>query len=165
VADGVFPLMMNPNKFDAMQGPYLEEGFEKANGEKSLDDFDICPGVTCIISDDLEKARMPVKMNLALYIGGMGARDKNFYNDYCKRLGYEEAAVKIQDYFLDGKRGEAVAAVPDALVDDVHLVGSKDAIRDRLAAWREAGKKRHVDTMMIGTQQPEALELLAEELL
>ena len=67
---------------------------------------------------------MPVKMHLALYIGGMGARDKNFYNDYAKRLGYEEAAVQIQDLFLAGKKMEAVAAVPDALVDDVHLVGS-----------------------------------------
>ncbi len=75
------------------------------------------------------------------------------------------AAARIQDLFLDGKRGEAIAAVPDALVDDVHLVGDKDRIRDRLAAWREAGKKRHVDTMLIGTNQPEALELVAEELL
>ncbi len=165
VADGVFPLMMNPEKFSALQAPYLEEGFAKAGGGKSLDDFDVCPGVSVIISDDLEKARMPIKMQLALYIGGMGARDKNFYNDYAKRLGYEEAAAKIQDLFLDGKRGEAIAAVPDALVDDVHLVGEKDRIRDRLAAWREAGKKRHVDTMLIATNQPEALELLAEELL
>jgi len=104
-------------------------------------------------------------MGLALYIGGMGARDKNFYNDYAKRLGYEEAAVEIQDHFLAGRRAEAVAAVPDALVDDVHLVGPADWIRDRLAAWREAGKKRHVDAMLIGTSQPEALTLLAEEML
>ena len=108
---------------------------------------------------------MPIKMQLALYIGGMGARNKNFYNDYAKRLGYEEAAVKIQDLYLDGKRNEAIAAVPDALVDDVHLVGPADRIRDRLAAWREAGKKRHVDSRLIGAGQREALELVAEELL
>ncbi len=165
VADGVFPMMMNPEKYDALQRPYLEEGFEKAGGGKSLDDFDVCPGVSVIISDEIEKARMPIKMQLALYIGGMGARDKNFYNDYAKRLGYEEAAVKIQDLYLDGKRNEAIAAVPDALVDDVHLVGPADRIRDRLAAWREAGKKRHVDSMLIGAGQREALELVAEELL
>jgi F420-dependent oxidoreductase-like protein len=165
VADGVFPMMMNPDKYDALQRPYLEEGFAKADGAKSLDDFAICPGVSVIISDDIEKARMGVKMGLALYIGGMGARDKNFYNDYAKRLGYEEAAVKIQDLYLDGKRGEAIAAVPDELVDDVHLVGPADRIRERLSAWREAGAKRHVDTMLIGTNQPEALELLAKELL
>jgi len=73
--------------------------------------------------------------------------------------------VKIQNHFLAGERGEAVAAVPDELVDEVHLVGSADRIRDRLSAWRDAGKQRWVDTMMVGTNQPEALELLAEELL
>jgi alkanesulfonate monooxygenase SsuD/methylene tetrahydromethanopterin reductase-like flavin-dependent oxidoreductase (luciferase family) len=121
--------------------------------------------VTVIVSDDVESARMPVKMGLALYIGGMGARDKNFYNDYAKRLGYEEAAVKIQDLYLAGKKQEAVAAVPDGLVDDVHLVGPADRIRERLGAWKEAGKNRHVDTMILGTNQREALELVAEELL
>ena len=73
--------------------------------------------------------------------------------------------MQIQDLFLSGKRAEAVAAVPDALVDDVHLIGPADLIRDRLSVWREAGKKRHVDTMLIGAGQPEALELIAEELL
>jgi F420-dependent oxidoreductase-like protein len=165
VADGVFPMMMDPLKFDELQRPHLEAGFAKAGGGKSLDDFAVCPGVSVIISDEPEKARMPVKMQLALYIGGMGARDKNFYNDYAKRMGYEEAAVKIQDLFLDGKRAEAVAAVPDELVDDVHLVGSADYIRDRLSAWQEAGAQRHVDTMLIGTGQVEALELVAETVL
>jgi alkanesulfonate monooxygenase SsuD/methylene tetrahydromethanopterin reductase-like flavin-dependent oxidoreductase (luciferase family) len=80
-------------------------------------------------------------------------------------MGYEEAAVAIQDLYLDGKRAEAVAAVPDQLVDDVHLVGPADQIRDRLSAWKEAGAKHHVDSMLIGANQPEALELLAEELL
>jgi F420-dependent oxidoreductase-like protein len=164
VADGVFPMMMNPARFEILK-PHLDAGFAKAGGGKGLDSFAVCPGVTVMISDDLEQARMPVKMGLALYIGGMGARDKNFYNDYAKRLGYEEAAVKIQNHYLAGERAEAVAAVPDELVDDVHLVGPKGRIRDRLAAWREAGKQRWVDTMMIGTSQPEALELLAEELL
>ncbi len=165
VADGVFPMMMNPEKYDELQRPYLEEGFAKAGGGKSLDDFAVCPGVSVIISDEPEKARMPVKMQLALYIGGMGARDKNFYNDYAKRMGYEEEATKIQDLYLDGKKGEAVAAVPDELVNDVHLVGPADFIRDRLGAWKEAGKKHHVDTMLVGSPQPAALELLAEELL
>jgi F420-dependent oxidoreductase-like protein len=164
VADGVFPMMMSPERFDVIR-PHLEAGFAASKTPRSLDNFAICPGVSVIISDDLEKARMPVKMNLALYIGGMGARDKNFYNDYARRLGYEEAAAKIQKHFLAGERGEAVAAVPDELVDEVHLVGSKGRIRDRLAAWRDAGKHRWVDTMMVGTGQREALELLAEELL
>ncbi len=165
VADGVFPMMMDPEKFDQVYLPHLEEGFKKAGGGKSLENFAVVPGVTVIISDEPEKARMPVKMGLGLYIGGMGARNKNFYNDLTKRLGYEDAAVKIQDLYLDGKRAEAAAAVPDELVDAVHLVGSKDRIRDRLKAWREAGRKGWVHTMQIASPQPEALELLAEELL
>jgi alkanesulfonate monooxygenase SsuD/methylene tetrahydromethanopterin reductase-like flavin-dependent oxidoreductase (luciferase family) len=95
---------------------------------------------------------------LALYIGGMGARGKNFYNDYAKRLGYEEAAVKIQDLYLDGKKAEAMAAVPDKLVDETALVGPKDRIKDRVQAW----KKSPATSMLIGAGQPEALRLLAE---
>jgi F420-dependent oxidoreductase-like protein len=165
VADGVFPMMVDPESFDSVYLPYLQEGFAKAGGGKSLANFAVVAMVSVIISDDLEKARMPVKGMLSLYIGGMGARDKNFYNDLAKRLGYEEAAVKIQNLFLDGKKFEAAAAVPDELVDAVHLVGSKERIRDRLQAWKEAGKKRWIDTIQVGTAQPEALELLAEELL
>ena len=164
VADGVFPIWMDPERFDVVGEP-LQEGFAKAGGGKSLESFDVCPMVAVAISDDLEKARMPFKMNMALYIGGMGARNKNFYNDYAKRLGFEEAAVKIQDHFLARERQEAVAAVPDELVDAVALVGTKDRIRDRLGVWKEAAKQRRVDTLLIGTAQPEALQLLAEELL
>jgi F420-dependent oxidoreductase-like protein len=165
VADGVFPMMMDPEKAGSVYVPYLEEGFAKAGGGKGLKDFAVVPGVTCIISDDLEKVRMPVKGHMSLYIGGMGARDKNFYNDLAKRLGYEEAAVKIQDLFLDGKKMEAAMAVPDELVDACHLVGPADRIRDRLQAWKEAAGKNWVHTMNVGTPQVEALELLAEELL
>jgi len=165
VADGVFPMMLDPEKVDSVYLSYIEEGFKAAGGGKSLDDFAIVPGVTVIVSDDLEKVRMPVKGNLALYIGGMGARNKNFYNDLAKRLGYEEAAVKIQDLFLDGQKAEAAMAVPDELVDACHLVGPAERIRERLQVWKEAGLKKWVHTMNIGTSQPEALELLAEELL
>jgi alkanesulfonate monooxygenase SsuD/methylene tetrahydromethanopterin reductase-like flavin-dependent oxidoreductase (luciferase family) len=164
VSDGVFPVWMNPERFDLFQDS-LEKGFAKAGGGKSLDDFEIAPFVTVIMGDDLEKCRIPVKGNLALYIGGMGAREKNFYNDYAKRLGYEEAAAKIQDLFLSGKKQEAMAAVPDALVDDVALVGSADRIRDRLQAWKEAGKQKHVGSMLLGGANAEALKVIAEEVL
>jgi len=165
VADGVFPMMMDPSRFEELQKPHLDAGFAKAGGGKGLGRFAVCPGVSVILADDVQEASMPVKMNLALYIGGMGARDKNFYNDYAKRMGFEEAAAEIQDLFLAGKRAEAVAAVPDELVDAAHLVGPKGKLRDGLARWREAGDKGHVDTMLVGTSQPEALEFLAEELL
>jgi F420-dependent oxidoreductase-like protein len=157
LADGFFPIWMSPEKWSVF-APHVEEGFKKAGGGKSLANFDVAPFVTCIVGDDLEKCRNAVKPMLALYIGGMGARGKNFYNDYAKRLGYEEAAVKIQDAFLAGDRGTAMAAVPDKLVDEVALVGTKERIRDRIAAW----KASPVGTMCLGTGQLEAVRTVAE---
>jgi F420-dependent oxidoreductase-like protein len=164
VADGVFPFIMDPQRFDLMK-PHLDKGFAVAGGGKSLADFKIIPGVSVVLDDDVDKARTPVKQHLALYIGGMGSREKNFYNDYAKRLGYEEAAGRVQDLFLGGKRAEAVAAVPDALVDAVALVGPSERIRDQLGPWRDAAARGEVDTVMVGSQRREALELMAEELL
>ncbi|HTO68837.1 MAG TPA: LLM class F420-dependent oxidoreductase [Myxococcota bacterium] len=157
VADGFFPIWMSPEKWSVF-APHVEAGFKKAGGGKSLANFDVAPFVTCIVGDDLEKCRNAVKPMLALYIGGMGARDKNFYNDYAKRLGYEEAAVKVQNAFLSGDRGGAMAAVPNALVDEVALIGTKDRIRDRLAAW----KASPVGTLCLGTNQIDAVRTVAE---
>jgi F420-dependent oxidoreductase-like protein len=163
VADGFFPVWMNPERYDIFQ-PAIEEGFAKTPGKK-LKDFDVAPFVSCAMGDDLEECRFPIKGMLALYIGGMGAKSKNFYNDYCKKLGYEEAADQIQDLYLGGKKLEAMAAVPDALVDEVSLVGPEGRIRERLSAWKEAGKKGHVGSMLIGGGQKEALAIIADEML
>ena len=111
LADGFFPVFMNPERFDLFAGP-LEDGFAAAGGGKSLSDFEIAPFVPVCVGDDLEACRMEVKQDLAFYVGGMGARSKNFYNDYAGRLGYEAAAAEVQDLFLAGKRGEAAAAIP-----------------------------------------------------
>jgi F420-dependent oxidoreductase-like protein len=157
VADGVFPVWMDPDKPEALV-PYIEEGIAKRDSAKSLGDFDIAPFVTCIVGDDIDNCRMPVKGMLSLYIGGMGARGKNFYTDYATRLGYEEAAVKIQDLYLDGKKAEALAAVPDELADSVSLVGTRERIAERIEAW----KKSPATTLLLGAQQPEAIQLLAE---
>lgn len=165
VADGVFPMMLDPEKVEDTYLAHLREGFAKAGGGKSLEDFTVLPGVTVAVNDDLEEARKPIKAALALYVGGMGARDKNFYNDLAKRLGYAEAAARIQDLYLNGKRAEAAGAVPDELVDAVHLVGPAGRIRERLGAWKEARDKGLVNGMNVQTSQPEALELVAEELL
>jgi F420-dependent oxidoreductase-like protein len=165
IADGMFPIFMNPQRFELFE-PHLEAGFAKGSSQKSLTNYDICPFVPVSMEDDLEAARLPVKQELALYIGGMGARDKNFYNDYAKRLGYEAAAIRIQDAYLGGRKTEAVAAVPDALVDEIALVGSADRIRDRLQAWKEAGKQRHVDSMLLrGNAGVEAMRVIAEAVL
>jgi F420-dependent oxidoreductase-like protein len=159
VADGLIPVWMNPERMDLLQ-PHLDAGFKKAPG-KRREDFALAPFVTCILGDDAERCRMPVKGMLALYIGGMGARGKNFYNDYARRLGYEAEAARIQDLYLDGKKAEAMAAVPDRLVDEISLVGPKAKIVDRLAAWKASG----VTDMLVGGAQPEVLRLLAENLL
>lgn len=162
VADGVFPIWMNPERFDVIEAP-IKKGLDKAG--KTMMDFDVAPFVTVVIGDDVDHCRMPIKGNMALYIGGMGARDKNFYNNYAKALGFEEEAVKIQDLFLSGKKDEAMAAVPDELVDACHLVGPEGRIRERLQVWKEAAANGHVGSMMIGAGQPEALELVASEML
>lgn len=164
IADGCFPLWLNPEKPEMIIEPILS-GLKKAGGDKGFDRFDVAPGCTVIVGDDLNACRMPVKAGMALYIGGMGARSQNFYNEYARKLGYEDAAARIQDLFLAGKKNEAVAAVPDALVDDVALVGPAGRIRERLGAWKDAAKKGHVGTLLVGTGQPEALELLAKEVL
>jgi alkanesulfonate monooxygenase SsuD/methylene tetrahydromethanopterin reductase-like flavin-dependent oxidoreductase (luciferase family) len=164
VADGVFPVWMNPERFDLLEDS-LRAGFAKAGGGKSLERFDVAPFVTVVLGDDLDRCRMPVKGMLALYIGGMGARDKNFYNDYARRLGYEAEAARIQDLYLAGKKMEAMAAVPDRLVDEIALVGPRDRIRERLQVWKDAAAKQHVTTLNAGAGQPEAIRLLAEECL
>lgn len=161
LCDGFFPVWMNPERFDIF-APAVEKGLAKAGGGKSLAQFDVAPFVTVVLGDDLDQCRMPVKAMLALYVGGMGARDKNFYTAYAAQLGYGDAARKIQDLYLDGKKNEAIAAVPDQLVDDIALVGSRDRIRDRAQRWVEAGKKGHVGSMLIGSGQKEALQLMAE---
>ena len=157
LADGVIPIWVNPERTDIITEP-LAEGFAKAGDPAKKDRFRIAPFVTCVMGDDLGGCRMPVKAMLALYIGGMGARGKNFYNDYATKLGYGDAARTIQDLYLDGKKGEAMAAVPDALVDEVALVGSAERIRDRLAAW----KASPVTDMLLGCQDRAAVDVLAE---
>ena len=162
VADGVFPIWMDPAKPEVLL-PHIEKGLAKS--ERTMMDYDIAPFITCIMGDDINACRQPIKGNMALYIGGMGARDKNFYNDYCKALGFEDAAVKIQDLYLSGRKDEAMAAVPDELVDACHLVGPAEHIREQLARWKEAGANGTVGSMLIGSGQSEALKVIAEEIL
>lgn len=164
VADGVFPVWMDPEKYDVL-GEHLEEGFARAGNGKSLDNFDVAPFVTVSMNDDLDAAFDALRPYLALYIGGMGARNKNFYFDYATRLGYGDAATKIQDLYLDGKKEEAAAQVPTELIDAVSIVGSADRIRDRLQRWKEAGKRKEVGSMLLGVGDPATMEIFAKEML
>ena len=138
IADGWLPVFFSPDRMDTYRG-YLEEGFARAAGSKKLSDLDIAPSVSVRMGDDASVCRDALKPDLALYIGGMGARNRNFYYNLACRYGYEEAATRIQDFFLQGKRREAVAAVPDGLVDEVTLCGPKERIADRLKVWESSG--------------------------
>jgi F420-dependent oxidoreductase-like protein len=162
IADGWLPIFYSPERAGKVYREPIEAGFRKAGGGKSYADFDISVGVTVLVGDDTQRLLDAVKPGLALYIGGMGARGKNFYNDLACRYGFEDAAKQIQDLFLDGKKAEAVAAVPDALADEVSLVGPPARIRDRLARWKEA---EEVGTLKLATNQVEALRVVAEAVL
>jgi F420-dependent oxidoreductase-like protein len=161
VADGTLPIFMNPEKPDVVANHVLD-GMEAGGRPRSLDNFDIAPFVRVAMGPDLQKCRDSLKPELALYIGGMGARSKNFYNDYVRRLGYEAEAAKIQDAFLAGRKDEALAAVPDKLIDETALVGPPERIKDRLQAWKQGAAGNKIGTMLLGGADAAALRVIAE---
>ena len=112
----------------------------------------------CNIDDDLERALMPVKTMLSFYIGGMGAKKHNFHTELMARMGFEDEAHKIQDLFMEGKRAEAVALMPDSFADEVSLCGPRDRIKDRIQAWEETP----VTSLLVASQEIETLREMAE---
>jgi len=163
-ADGVLPIFYSPEQPKIVSEPILA-GMKKAGRPESLDRFDIAPYVRVKLGADVAACRDAIRPELALYIGGMGARSKNYYNDLARRLGYEAAAVEIQDHYLAGRRKEAEAAVPDALIDATSLVGPKERIVDRLAAWQEAARDHKVGTIMLAGASVEEMRVVAEAVL
>jgi F420-dependent oxidoreductase-like protein len=137
IADGWIPTLFSPEHVAEFR-PLLAEGAARVEG-KTLDGFDIAPTVNVYVTDDLQAARDAMRPFIALYVGGMGSREKNFYNQLVQRYGFEDAAREVQDLYLDGKREEAMAALPDELIDTVSLCGPKDVVRERLAVYRDAG--------------------------
>ena len=156
IADGWLPIFFSPYRYQDAFGGAVTAGLEKS-GDASKP-FDIAPTVTVMLGDDIEKLAGFVRPMIALYVGGMGARGKNFYNDLACRYGFEAEAKLIQDLYLDGKKQEAAAAVPLEMIDEVALIGPRERIADRLDAWKASG----VGTLIIGAAQPDALELMAE---
>ena len=154
IADGWLPIFYAPTREHLFLAP-LDAGLARRT---TTEPFDIAPTVTVVLGDDVRACRDAVKPVLALYIGGMGARGKNFYHDLACRYGYADAARTIQDHYLEGRKKAAIAAVPDALVDEVALCGPRERIADLLSAW----KASRATTLIIGTIQPEALRLMAE---
>ncbi|HKF14142.1 MAG TPA: LLM class F420-dependent oxidoreductase [Gaiellaceae bacterium] len=148
IADGWLPIFFSPERARAtFPAPFARDG-----------DFDIAPAVPALVADDVEDARDALRPYYALYVGGMGARGKNFYNDLVASYGFEAEAKKIQDLFLDGKQRDAAAAVPEQLIDEMTLIGPSDRIKDRLAAWRESG----ATTLLISTRDAATLRAVAE---
>ena len=142
IADGWIPTLFSPEHVSELR-PLLEEG--AARSGKSLEDFDIAPTVNVFVTDDLESARNTMRPFIALYVGGMGSREQNFYNQLVQRYGFEDAAREVQDLYLEGKKEEAMAALPGELLDHVSLCGPPDVVRERLAIFRDAG----VGTLMV----------------
>ena len=148
IADGWLPLYYSPYR----QEVYSDQIKDAKPG------FEIMQGITVIINDNVEEALVPLKHSLALYIGGMGAKSRNFHNELVKRMGFEEAAERIQDLYLAGKKDEAMLAVPTELADEISLVGSVDRIKDRLNAWRDTP----VSSLLVSTRSMGELRVFAE---
>lgn len=158
IADGWIPTFFSPEHVGELRA-LLEEG--AARSGRSLDGFDIAPTVNVYVSDDRELARNLMRPVLALYIGGMGSREQNFYNRLVQRYGFEDAAIEVQDLYLQGKRAEAAQAIPAELIDMVSLCGPRDVVRDRLAAFRDAGVGTLMVTPMASTREDRVAQLRA----
>jgi F420-dependent oxidoreductase-like protein len=138
IGDGWLPTLFSPEHVAGFR-PLLDEGFARAGDGRSLAAFDVAPTVQTLVSDDLEAARDAMRPYLALYVGGMGSREQNFYNGLVQRYGFEDAARRVQDLYLDGRKEEAAAALPGELIDAISLCGPADVVRERIAMFREAG--------------------------
>jgi F420-dependent oxidoreductase-like protein len=157
IADGWIPVFFSARRMSLFR-EWLEAGFRAAGPAKAREKFDIMPMVAVVMGADVAACRKAIKSRLALYVGGMGARGKNFYNDLAQRYGYTDAARTVQDLYLAGKKTEAEAAVPDALVDEVALCGPRERIAEQLQVWKTSG----VTTMMLACHDVATLRALAE---
>lgn len=158
VGDGWLPAFYSPERAGDVFDRQLVAGFARSNDADKRARFDVSPRVSVVVTDDLESGRAVLKPQIALYIGGMGAKRKNFYHELAVRYGYEREADRVQDLYLRGDQRGAIGEVPDALVDELSLVGPPGRIADRLEAWKEAG----VDTLQIATTDVGVLRLMAE---
>ena len=152
LCDGWIPMFLSPYR---MMDMYKDAMAIRAK------DFEIAASVPVIVDDDVDRALAQIKQNVGFYVGGMGAKSFNVHKDHVSRMGFGAEADRIQELFLSGRRDQAIAAVPDQLCDEISLVGPKERIRDRLAAWKESP----VTMLHIGTGDPDTLRFMAEELL
>jgi F420-dependent oxidoreductase-like protein len=157
LADGWLPIWFSPTRMDLYR-PHIEEGFRRAGEGKSWKDFAVVAGCTVMITDDVRAGLATMKPHLALYMGGMGARSKNFHNDTMIKYGYADEAKRVQELYLSGRKKEAEEEIPDEFADEMSLIGPVERIKERFKAWEVAG----VTTMLVNTRQREALHLMAD---
>ncbi len=164
LADGWLAFLLDPAHMATFRRS-LDEGAARAGRDLGADGFDIAPTVQFQVSDDLDAARDTMRPFLALYVGGMGSRERNFYNRLVRSYGFEDAAATVQDHFLAGRWGDAAAAIPTELIDAVCLCGPAARVRDRLAAYRDAGVTTLIISMVAATAEEAVAQLrLAAEL-
>jgi F420-dependent oxidoreductase-like protein len=156
IADGWFPIFYAP-RHEELYAPHLDEGFARPGARRTPEEFEVLATVNVSVNDDVNVAYDAMRPILALYVGGMGAKEANFHADVFRRLGYEQAVDTIQDLYLSGHQSDAVAAVPDAMIDEICLVGPPAKIRDDLEAWRES----RVTSILVGGS-PATLRQVAE---
>jgi F420-dependent oxidoreductase-like protein len=157
VADGWFPIFYSA-KNDDMYRDQLKEGWSRPDARRTADSFEILPTVMVVLDDDVDRAADALRPMIALYVGGMGAREMNFHFDVFCRLGYEAEATKIQDLYLDGHQADAIAAVPREMVEEISLIGARDKIKDDLEVW----KASMVTTILLGAGNPDVMRMMAE---
>jgi F420-dependent oxidoreductase-like protein len=161
IADGWLPMGFVPGAMEEY-APWLEEGFRRASERtgqpKTRADFSIQASVHVVVEEDVKAALAKLKPEVALYVGGMGHRDKNFHKDQMIRRGFGEAADRVQELYLAHRKEEAIAAVPDEWVDMKSLVGPPDRIRQRFRAWEDSG----ATSLTVRSRQPEAIEVMAQ---
>jgi F420-dependent oxidoreductase-like protein len=156
IADGWLPIFFSPGKFETIYGEHINAGLKKAG--RSMDDLDIAPSVSVVLIDNPEIGYNMLRPMLALYIGGMGAKGRNFYYDLAVRYGYETAAADIQELYLSGRKGEAMMKVPAELIDEIALVGPKERIKERLQIWIDSP----VTTLNMMIYENQALHMMVE---
>lgn len=165
IADGVLLSFIDPNDTQTIVDRHLAEGFAKQSARCKREDFTVSTFVNVIVHDDVAAVQSMMQPTLARQLGGMGSKAKNFYAEFAKRMGYEEEVERIQSLYLAGEKEQAARAVPVDLIDQTNLIGPPARIRERLSSWKAAEERGSLDMMLLTTAQPEALTLMAEELL
>jgi F420-dependent oxidoreductase-like protein len=156
VADGWLPYLFSPKNYTSLFKPLLDAGFAKRGGAPAQ--FDIAPSVAVVVGDDVVACHAKVRPQLALYIGGMGAKNQNFYNQLIRRYGYDEPAENVQNLYLEGKKAEAEAALPDELIDELTLCGPKERIAQKLKTWQEIP----IGTLIVAPSSPLSALVMSE---